>query len=97
MSASCRPELDMTPLLNNETANYFQSLIGSLRWGVELGCIDIATETSLVAGHLAPMPRSGHLYAAFRMFAYLKTHHTSRIVFDPTTPNIDYTPFKDND
>jgi hypothetical protein len=31
------------------------------------------------------------------MFAYLKTHHNSRIVFDPTTPNIDYTAFKDND
>jgi hypothetical protein len=96
MSASYRLELDVTPLLNDETANYFQSLIGSLRWGVELGRIDIATEISLLAGHLA-MPRSGHLYAAFRVFAYLKTHHNSRIVFDPTTPDIDYTIFKDND
>jgi hypothetical protein len=44
MPPSYRPELDISPELNPEQANYFQSQIGVLRWAVELGRIDIMTE-----------------------------------------------------
>ena len=36
-----RPELDTSPLCNDEEANYFQQQIGVLRWAVELGRVDI--------------------------------------------------------
>ena len=37
---------------------YFQSVIGVMRWMVEIGRIDIATELSLILSHLA-YPRGG--------------------------------------
>jgi hypothetical protein len=63
-----RPEMDTTPELNAAQANYYQSQIGVLRWMVELGRVDIITETSLLASQTA-MPREGHLDAMLRMFA----------------------------
>ena len=56
---------------------------------VELGTIDIITEVSMLASQLE-LPRGGHLEAVFRIFGYMKGHHNSRMVFNPTypTPNI---------
>ena len=42
--------------------------------------------------HLA-MPREGHFYAALHIMAYLCQHHNSRMIFDPTYPDIDYDAF----
>jgi hypothetical protein len=39
-----KPELDESPELYPSRANFYQSQIGSLRWCVELGRIDIITE-----------------------------------------------------
>ncbi len=39
LSSGYRPELDVSPLLGDEEANYYQQLIGVLRWAVELGQI----------------------------------------------------------
>ena len=90
------PEMDTTPNLRCVEANYYQSLVGVLRWMVELGRIDIITETSLLASQTA-MPREGHLDAMLRTFAYLKHKHNSRMVFDPTYPEIDMNDFKECD
>jgi hypothetical protein len=38
---------------------------------VELSRIDMMTEVSMLASHLA-MPREGHLEAIFHIYAYLK-------------------------
>jgi Reverse transcriptase (RNA-dependent DNA polymerase) len=93
MATDYRPELDVSPTLDNEDANYYQSLIGILRWAVEIGRIDITTEVSMLSAHMA-MPREGHLYAVFRVFSYLKQKHNSRLVFDPTYPRINASQFK---
>ena len=50
----------MTPELLPIDADYFQSLIGTLRWIVELNRVDIAMETSTMASIMA-LPREGHL------------------------------------
>jgi hypothetical protein len=52
MNASYRPELDVSPELNAETSNYYQSLIGVPRWAVEIGRINITTEVSMLAGQI---------------------------------------------
>jgi hypothetical protein len=91
-----RPEMDISAELDPERASYFQSQIGVLRWCVELGRVDIITEVSLLASHLA-LPREGHLEAAFHIFAYLEKKHNSRLVFDPTYPTIDHSQFKECD
>lgn len=50
----------------------------------------------MLAAHMA-MPREGHLYAVFRVFAYLKKKHNSRLVYDPTYPRINFGEFKANE
>jgi hypothetical protein len=39
--------------LKIEGIQYYQELIGILRWAIELGCIGIATEVSFLSSHLA--------------------------------------------
>jgi hypothetical protein len=92
METNYRPELDVSPLLGPEKANYYQSQLGILRWIVELGRIDIATEVSMLAAHNA-LPREGHLGAVFRIYSYLKTRPNARLIFDPTYDDIDYDSF----
>jgi hypothetical protein len=82
MQPGYRPELDISPVLGPEQANYFQSLIGVLCWAVELGQIDIHIDISLLSSHLA-QPRIGHLEQVFHIFSYLKHHMNLHLVFDP--------------
>jgi Reverse transcriptase (RNA-dependent DNA polymerase) len=79
------PEMDATPYLSDEDANYYQQQIGVLRWAVELGRIDICAEASIMAGFSAA-PREGHLDAVMHVFAWLKCHTRSKIVLDPDYP-----------
>lgn len=81
MSSGYRPEVDTSELLNDDDANYYQSLIGILRWAVELGHIDIAIEVGMLSTFMCS-PREGHLQQVLHMFAYLDKHKRSRVVFD---------------
>jgi len=96
LSSNYRPEIDVSPELNATDAAYFQSLIGVLRWMVELGRIDICCEVSMMSSHLA-LPREGHLQQLYHMFAYLSKCHNSEIVFDPSEPDIDRNQFPKKD
>ena len=91
-----RPELDITPELRLKEASHFMSLIGILRWIVELGRIDICCEVSMLSSHLA-MPRVGHLQQVYRIFGYLKLHHNAEMVFDPSVPEINMDDFERRD
>ena len=62
---------------------------------VELGRVDIMTETSLLASQVAS-PRQGHLEAVFHMYSYLKIKHNARMAFDPTYPEIDLREFRED-
>lgn len=81
MQSGYRPELDVSPILGHDQANYYQSLIGILRWAIELGRIDTYTDVSLLSSHLVE-PRIGHLEQVFHIFSYLKAHLNSHLVFD---------------
>ena len=96
MSNEYRPKIDISPELNATDAAYYQSLIGILRWMVELGRVDITTEVSMLSSCLA-LPREGHLKQLFRMFSYLEKQHNSEMVFDHTLPDIDYLQFPKQD
>jgi hypothetical protein len=82
MQVGYRPELDVSAVLHPDQANYYASLIGILRWAVELGRIDIYIDVALLSSHLAE-PRIGHLEQVLHVFAYLKHHENSNLVFDP--------------
>ena len=75
------PELDTSEFLNDEFIEIYQSYMGILRWAVELGRIDLAQAASLMARFQAA-PRTDHLTKVLGIFAYIKKHLQSRIVFD---------------
>ena len=80
-----RPELDTTAELDPQRANYYQGLIGVLWWICELGRLDILVATAMMSRHTVN-PRRGHLEQVFHIFAFLKAHDRSTMVFDDTEP-----------
>ena len=46
----------------------------------------------MMSSHTA-LPREGHLNHVIYIFSYLKSHHNSRLVLDPTYPHIDMSKF----
>jgi hypothetical protein len=86
LSHGYRPELDFSNELDGSQTNYYQGLIGVLRWIVELGRIDIIAPVSLLS-HYMVSPREGHLQQVYHIFAYLKQFNRSMIVFDDSEPN----------
>ena len=96
MQISYRCELDITSELDENCLSYFQSLIGVLRWIVELGRVDVCLECSLLSSHLV-LPWEGCLEQLLQRFAYLKKRHTAELVFDPTYPEINMSNFEVKD
>ena len=88
------PETDKTPALEQELASWYQSLIGMLRFMVEIGRVNIITEVSIMASHIS-MPIEGKLEAVLHVFSFLCQHYKSRMAFDPTYPNINTSDFKE--
>jgi hypothetical protein len=82
MQPGYRPELDVSTVLGPEQANYYQSLIGVLRWAVELGRIHIHIDVTLLSSYLV-QPHIGHLEQVLHIVSYLKHHLNSHLVFDP--------------
>ena len=50
----------------------------------------------MLSSHLA-LPREGHLYQLFQVFAYLKKYHNTEMVYDPSDPCINESAFELND
>jgi hypothetical protein len=96
LSSGYRPELDVTPELGEADASYYHTLVGILRWIVELGRVDIDVEVSMMSSHLA-LPREGHLKELYHIFAYLKARPNAEMVFDPTPIEPDHTLFERQD
>ena len=61
--------LDTSPELEPDTASYFQTVIGIIRWIIKLGEIDLITKVLLLSFHVA-LPREEHLDAAVHAIAH---------------------------
>jgi hypothetical protein len=81
MSLHYCPELDYTPFLSDTVAYYYMELIGVLHWAMELGCIDIMIDISLLSSYTM-QPCVGHLDQVLHIFGYLKRNKCAAIVFD---------------
>jgi hypothetical protein len=79
--------------LGDTEASYFYSLVGVLWWIVELGQVDIDVEVLMMSLHLT-LPRVGHLKEINHIFAYLKAHSNTEMVFDPTPVVLDMNSFE---
>ena len=84
-NATYHPADDVTKELDADGVQYYQELIGVIRWAIEIGRIDILLEVSLLSVHLA-LPRVGHLQQVYHIFGYLKKNVKRSLYFDPTTP-----------
>ncbi len=93
LTSGYRPELDQSDDLNPERQNYYQGLIGVLRWITELGRLDILLPVSMMSRYLVAA-RIGHLDQLFHMFAYLKRYDASTMVFDDSEPHFDESRFR---
>ena len=82
-----KPEMDCTAELKAAGTQRFQEIIGSLRWAIEIGRVDILLEASLLSKHLA-LPREGHLEQALHIVGYIKSHKKLRLMFDPAYPKV---------
>ena len=69
-----RLETESTDELQPVDAAYYQSLIGILRWIVDIGRVDICAEVSMLS-YCLDIPREGYLQKLFHIFTYLKKHH----------------------
>jgi hypothetical protein len=96
MSSMYKSEVDVSPELSPEMANFYQSKVGVLRWIIEMGRLDITTEVSMLVAHMAA-PREGHLTAVIHVFAYLKNKHNARLIYDPSYPQIETSDFKNEE
>jgi hypothetical protein len=61
-------DLDVSDPLMPEEASYFQSIIGVLRWMIEIGRVDINIKVSILSSYQA-YPREGHLHAAIHLMS----------------------------
>jgi hypothetical protein len=95
MNSTFVPELDNSEELGPDEVQYFQELIGILRWATEIGRVDILFEVSLLSQYQAS-PRRNHLEQALHIFGYLKLKPKITIYLDPGLPRLDPNTFATN-
>ena len=90
------PELDINPELEPDSSPYVQTIIGILRWMIELGRINIIKKVSLWSSHLALLGE-GHFDAAVHVMACVGQKYNSSLVYDLSYPEMDHSIFKKYD
>jgi hypothetical protein len=88
-----KPELETSAELKSDGVQYYQELIGVLRWAVELGRVDVLLEVALMSTYMA-MPREGQLQQLYQIFGNLKLYPKRKIAFDPQHPAINERMFR---
>ena len=96
LSMGYHPDMDESELLNDVGVSLHQSCMRILRWLVELRRIDIAFQALLMT-QFKTLPWYQHIVVFGHIFAYLKNHSRSRILFDPTSPEFAYKSFVNPD
>ena len=91
-----RPEMDATAELKADGVQWYQEMIGSLRWAIEIGRVDILLEVSLLSKHLA-LPREGHLEQLLHIMGYLKRNKKMKLLFDSSYPMVKESWFREYD
>ncbi|KAI2493253.1 Reverse transcriptase (RNA-dependent DNA polymerase) [Fragilaria crotonensis] len=59
LASDYKPELETSAELKSDGVQYYQELIGVLRWAVELGRVDVLLEVALMSTYMMAMPRDG--------------------------------------
>ena len=81
LPAEVHPELDESPLLNDQGLKLYQTLIAMAQWTCTIGCLDIPSVVSSLS-RFSAAPHAGHLQLAISMLGYLKKHPNHNLVID---------------
>ena len=79
LPAEVQPELDESPLLDNQGLKLYQTLIGMAQWACTISRLDISFAVSSLS-RFSAAPHAGHLQLAIYMFGYLKKHPNHNLV-----------------
>ena len=90
------PELDDSPLLDEDGISKYQSLIGTLQWTISLGRFDIATAVMTMSSFRVA-PREGHLERLKRVCGYLSKFKAACIRVRTEEPDFSDLPHKEYD
>ena len=71
LESNDNPELDESPILNEDDRAKYLSMIGQLQWLVTIGRFDMMSATTTMA-RFRMEPREGHLKRLKRMYGYLR-------------------------
>ena len=88
MSPDCHPEMDESPLLDDEGNSKYRMLVGSANWCVTLGRIDVQYAVCTLARQNGKA-REGHIDAMMRVFGYLKWANKGRTLIDMRRMDMD--------
>ena len=80
------PEIDLSPLLDQEGIQQYQSLVGAMQWAVSIGRIDITTAVMTMSSFRVA-PREGHLDRCKRIYGYLSKMRHGCIRFRTDEPD----------
>jgi len=81
-------ELDTSPELDATGVQYFQELIGVLRWAIELGRVDIFHELSILSSYQCN-PRQDHMEQLYHILGFLQHNAKLTLYMDPEPPTLD--------
>jgi hypothetical protein len=95
MSEGRHPEVDDIPFCTDEDSARYRSITGCCIWIIVFGRFNIAYAISAMS-RFNMAPREGHLKAAKRILAYLKTFPKGRVTIDTSCPSHHEYPVEDN-
>jgi hypothetical protein len=82
MQENDHPELDESPILDDQRATLYGGIVCWLNWMVTLGQFDIMYATNTLA-RFSMNPRHGQLIRAFWILSYLQKYPNRRLLINP--------------
>ena len=80
------PELEESPLCDNDKDAKYMQMIGALQWAVSLGRIDTITSV-MTMSRFRIAPQRGHLKRVQRIYQYLRNYKNTSIKFNTEMPD----------
>ena len=82
-----KPELNCIVELKSDGLQWYQEMVGQLRWAIKIGHCDLLLEVSHMYWYLAST-REGHLGQVLHIMGYVKCNPKFRLLFDSGYPRV---------
>ena len=77
----------------SDRVQWYQEIIGSLLWSIEIGRIDLLFQVAVMFKHI-DLHIEGHIEQFLNTMGYMKNHNKIRLIFDSINPNMKESWFK---